>query len=81
MDRISKNLGKIDEPVTIVHGGGSYGHYWSVKYDMHTKPAKYDLHGVSTVKNSMIRLDKIILDSLEKKRAQAVFDSAYEFYE
>ena len=50
----------------IVHGGGSYGHYWSVKYDMHTKPARYDLHGVSVVKNSMVELDKIILDALEK---------------
>jgi isopentenyl phosphate kinase (EC 2.7.4.-) len=30
-------LKKIKEPIIIVHGGGSYGHYWSVKYDMHTK--------------------------------------------
>jgi len=52
----------------IVHGGGSFGHYWSVKYDMHTKPAKYNIHGVSVVKNSMIELDKIILDSFLKNR-------------
>ena len=35
IDKISKNLKKINEPMVIVHGGGSYGHYWSVKYDMH----------------------------------------------
>ena len=61
-----KSLKKINEPIIIVHGG-SYGHYWSVKYDMHTKERKYDLRGVSIVKNSMIELNKIILDSMIKK--------------
>ena len=37
IDNLAKNLKKIDESIIIVHGGGSYGHYWSVKYDMHTK--------------------------------------------
>lgn len=68
IENITKNLRKIDEPIIIVHGGGSYGHYWSVKYDMHTKPKKYDSRGVSIVKNSMIELNKIILDALLKNR-------------
>ena len=68
IENIIKNLKKIDEPIIIVHGGGSYGHYWSVKYDMHTKERKYDLRGVSIVKNSMIELNKIILDSMIKNR-------------
>ena len=68
IDNILKQVRKIKEPKIIVHGGGSYGHYWSVKYDMHTKPAKYDLKGVSVVKNSMIALNKIILDMAIKNR-------------
>lgn len=68
IDNIAKQLKKISEPVIIVHGGGSFGHYWSVKYDMHTKPAKYDYHGVAVVKNSMIDLNKIILDSMTKNK-------------
>ena len=35
---------------------------------MHTKPARYSLKGLSVVKNSMIELDKIILDSAAKNR-------------
>ena len=66
INNILKQIRKIKEPKIIVHGGGSYGHYWSVKYDMHTKPAKYDLKGVSVVKNSMIALNKIILDMAVK---------------
>ena len=61
--RITSSLRKIKEPLIVVHGGGSYGHYWSVKYDMHTKPSKYSIKGVSVVKNSMVELNRIILQS------------------
>ena len=66
--KLQKNIKKINEPIVIVHGGGSFGHYWSVKYDMHTIPKKYKLHGVAIVKNSMIDLNKIILDSFVKNK-------------
>ncbi len=68
IDNLAESLKKINEPIIIVHGGGSYGHYWSVKYDMHTKERKYNLRGVAIIKNSMIELNKIILDSLLKNR-------------
>ena len=68
INNLAKNLKKIDESIIIVHGGGSYGHYWSVKYDMHTKEKKYDLRGVAIVKNSMIELNKIVLDLLLKNK-------------
>lgn len=68
IENLAKSLKRVDEPIIIVHGGGSYGHYWSVKYDMHTQPKKYDIHGVAIVKNSMVELNKIILDSLVKNQ-------------
>ena len=68
IDNILKQISKIKEPMVIVHGGGSYGHYWSVKYDMHTKPAKTSPKGVAVVKNSMVELNKIILDSALKRK-------------
>ncbi|MEK0319708.1 MAG: isopentenyl phosphate kinase [Nitrosopumilus sp.] len=68
INNLAKSLKKINEPIIVVHGGGSYGHYWSVKYNMHTKERKYDLRGVAIIKNSMIELNKIILDSLLKNR-------------
>lgn len=61
--RIASHLRKIREPFVVVHGGGSFGHYWSVKYDMHTKPDKYNVKGVAVVKNSMIQLNRFVLDS------------------
>jgi len=68
INKIALQLKKVSEPIIIVHGGGSFGHYWSVRYDMHTKPAKYSKKGVAVVKNSMIELNKIILDSFLKNK-------------
>ena len=68
IDKITKSLRKLDEPFVVVHGGGSFGHYWSVRYDMHTRPARYSQHGISVIKNSMISLNKIVLDSFLKNR-------------
>ncbi len=64
IENISKVLAALDTPMILVHGGGSFGHYWSVQYDMHTKPGHYDPHGVSVVHESMIALNQIIVNSL-----------------
>jgi isopentenyl phosphate kinase len=64
IDGISQALRGVKIPVIIVHGGGSFGHYWSVQYDIHTKPSRYDPHGVSVVHESMIALNQIIVNSM-----------------
>ena len=64
IEGVSRALARLEIPIIIVHGGGSFGHYWSVKYDMHTKPANYDVHGVSVVHESMIALNQIIVNSM-----------------
>lgn len=65
IDRISTALAGIS-PLVVVHGGGSFGHHWSVKYDMHTKPAAYDPHGVAVVHESMVALNQVIVNSMIK---------------
>lgn len=66
IDRISKALKKLDGPCMIVHGGGSFGHYWSVQYNMHTRPSEYDVHGISVVHESMVALNQVIVNSMIK---------------
>lgn len=61
ISRISRQLRRVKRPLIVVHGGGSFGHYYSLKYGMHTKPARYDLRGVSAVRSSMVELnDRIV---------------------
>lgn len=62
--RIARALARMREPLMVVHGGGSYGHYWSVKYDMHTEPGAADPRGLARVKRSMIDLNARVLDAM-----------------
>jgi len=67
IDGISRSLARLKVPVIIVHGGGSFGHHWSVQYGMHTKPDNYNSHGVSVVHESMMALNQIIVNSAIKE--------------
>lgn len=64
IEGISRVLGKLADSPIIVHGGGSFGHYWSVRYDMHTKPELYEPRGISIVHESMVALNQIVVNSL-----------------
>jgi isopentenyl phosphate kinase len=66
---LSRALASVQMPAVFVHGGGSFGHYWSIKYKMHTRPDAYDLRGISIVHESMIALNEIIVNSLIKQGA------------
>ena len=71
INKITRVIAAIKIPLIIVHGGGSFGHYWSVKYDMHTKPYDYDAYGISIVHESMMCLNQIIVNSMIKERINA----------
>jgi isopentenyl phosphate kinase len=62
--RLSHVLAKLSDSFIIVHGGGSFGHYWSVKYNIHTKAELYDSRGISMVHESMLALNQIIVKSM-----------------
>ena len=61
IDRILKALASVKVPIILINGGGSFGHYWSTKYNMHSKPEKYSSEGIAIVHESMISLNHIIV--------------------
>jgi Predicted archaeal kinase len=67
---ISKALSKFiedeHEHLIIVHGGGSFGHYYSVKYDIHSRVDRYSLEGISYVRCSMVELNHLIVSIMLK---------------
>ena len=71
INNITNVIARLKIPIIVVHGGGSFGHYWSVKYDMHTKPDDYDPYGISIVHESMIHLNQIIVNSMINERINA----------
>ena len=66
IDRIIKSLLSVNVPIMLVHGGGSFGHYWSIKYDLHSKPERYSSEGIAVVHESMISLNHFLVKSMLK---------------
>ncbi len=54
------------EPLIVVHGGGSFGHYYSVKYDIHSRADRYSSEGISYVRCSMVELNHLIVSTMLK---------------
>jgi isopentenyl phosphate kinase len=65
--------------IIIVHGGGSFGHYWSIKYDMHTQPSAYPDEGISRVRESMIKLNHMIVEQFISKNLKPLSVHASSF--
>lgn len=66
IDVISDALSKSDNSLILVHGGGSFGHYFANKYGLKTKPSKVSAEGVSKTRVSMLRLNLEVLNCLDK---------------
>jgi isopentenyl phosphate kinase len=68
VNRIVNAISKIKIPIVLVHGGGSFGHYWSIRFNMHSKPDNYSPHGISVVHQSMIHLNDFIVNFMMRKK-------------
>ena len=68
IDRIMKAISLTKIPIILVHGGGSFGHYWSTKYEMHSRPDRYSPEGIAVVHESMISLNHLIVKSMLKAK-------------
>jgi isopentenyl phosphate kinase len=81
INNISRILASLKIPLIIVHGGGSFGHYLSIKYNMHARPDQYDPHGISAVHESMIALNQVIVNSMIKEgmNPYAIMPSNFTF--
>ena len=79
IDKIFKSFLSVKVPVIVVHGGGSFGHYWSVKYDMHSKADRYPSDGIAVVHESMISLNHKLVKSMIKFRLNPYSVSPFSF--
>jgi len=79
IDLIFKSFLSAKVPIIVVHGGGSFGHYWSVKYDMHSKPNRYPSEGIAVVHESMISLNHKIVKSMIKFKLNPYSVSPFSF--
>ena len=57
---LSKTIKKFKDPLIIVHGAGSFGHYYAKRYRISDKPTKSTKHVVK-IRDSMQLLNQKII--------------------
>jgi isopentenyl phosphate kinase len=59
----SENRGKL----FLIHGGGSFGHFFAKQFGLNTKFSKIDPEGIATTLTSMLQLHSLVLEQLNSK--------------
>ena len=70
IENISKGLRKINEPIIIVHGGGSFGHPMAKKYSISNGfniKIENQFYGLAKTHEAMVKLNSIVINSFLEK--------------
>lgn len=65
-NRIGRVLASLDYSLALVHGGGSFGHYYAAKHELSRITSNASRKGVAAAKAAMIELHSKILKSLQE---------------
>lgn len=67
IEDIARAINKFKDKLILVHGGGSFGHYYAHIYNIGTEPNKASEEGVFKTRRAMTELNLIVTRSLEEQ--------------
>lgn len=79
LDRLSKAILAVDIPIIIVHGGGSFGHFYASKYGLDTKVSQIPADGIAQIRASMFELNYSVVSCLLRNGISPYVISPTEF--
>tara|TARA_B100001750_G_scaffold31857_1_gene21835 strand:- start:633 stop:1394 length:762 start_codon:yes stop_codon:yes gene_type:complete len=79
VQKISKVIKKFNEPLIIVHGAGSFGHYYAKRYRISDKPTKSTNHVVK-IRDSMQLLNQKLVKIFHKNNVNTFSFSPMYMY-
>jgi len=71
--RLAGTIGNADvDDLVVVHGAGSFGHFYADKHDVSTTDGTHDATAVREIHDSMARLNTAVLDYLDDAGIEGV---------
>lgn len=73
LKRVASEIKAAEEPLVVVHGGGSFGHPVAGKYELHlgyNKPSQ--IRGVALTRKAMVEFNKAVVEALIDEGLNAV---------
>ncbi len=62
---VAEALKGYGSPLVLVHGGGSFGHYYAELYGFGVRPS-FEVNGIGRIRASMLRLNAMLVEELAK---------------
>jgi len=78
-DRLSKAISGMSIPIVVVHGGGSFGHFYASKYGLDTKVSRVPAEGIARVRASMFEINHHVVSTLLRNGISPYVLSPSEF--
>ncbi len=72
LDRAADAIAMVDEPIVLVHGGGSFGHYHADLHGVNTNRGTWDAREAMDIHSAMTTLNQFVLDRLHKRDISAL---------
>ena len=67
INKLASALFLAKTPLIVIHGGGSFGHFYAKKYGISRTPSKISGEGVAKTRNAMLRLNSEVVTSLDNQ--------------
>lgn len=81
--RAIKNIAQIirefDKPIIIVHGAGSFGHYFAKRFRISNKPTT-SIKAITQIRESMIKLNSSVIEIFNKYKINTLAFSPISMY-
>ena len=81
--RAIKNIAQIirefDKPIIIVHGAGSFGHYFAKRFRISNKPTT-SIKAIIQIRESMIKLNSSVIEIFNKYKINTLAFSPISMY-
>jgi isopentenyl phosphate kinase len=72
LERAAESVAACDEPIVLVHGGGSFGHPHAETWGASTTDGVGDVDGVTAIHGAVATLNKFVLRALQEEGVPAV---------
>lgn len=65
-------VGRIDEPMVLVHGAGSFGHHYAAKHGVSVTEGTTDAAAAREIHGSMVRLNQAVVEAVGEHGVRAL---------
>lgn len=77
---VAEAVAEFGEPLVLVHGAGSFGHFLAKKHGLSRHPSMARPEAVSEIRGSVMKLNSMVIEALRLRGVQAYWFQPFALY-